>query len=142
MIPAWLRYGALLGLFLVLAEIARRAHLGRLLPVDLYVALVALAFLALGAGAAFLLLRRRRERLDATPPARIANGEGFSAREQDVMIFLVHGYTNKEIAEKLAITENTAVTTHIGVIFMFCGRPLGMLCQTVRKSLSGSALVI
>jgi DNA-binding NarL/FixJ family response regulator len=120
MIPAWLRYGALLGLFLVLAEIARRAHLGRLLPVDLYVALVALAFLALGAGAAILLLRRRRERLDATPPARIANGEGFSAREQDVMIFLVHGYTNKEIAEKLAITENT-VKTHLKSIYAKLG---------------------
>ncbi len=120
MIPVWLRYGALLGLFLVLAEIARRAHFGRLLQVDLYVALVALAFLGLGAGAAILLLRRRRERLDSTPPARIANGAGFSAREQDVMIYLVHGYTNKEIAEKLAITENT-VKTHLKSIYAKLG---------------------
>lgn len=110
------RYGTLLGISLVLLEVVRRAHITQKLPFDLYAGIIALVFLILG-GLVVLIWRGAFAQKIVRPRlARIAHNGEFSARELDVLVFLVHGYTNKEIAQNLKITPNT-VKSHLKNIY-------------------------
>jgi DNA-binding CsgD family transcriptional regulator len=88
-----------------------RAH-----TADIYIALIALGFLLLGI---FVGIR-----LFGTPPAAAsADGNpqalaalGISARELEVLHEIAAGYSNKEIAVRLAVSPNT-VKTHVARLF-------------------------
>lgn len=109
-----IRYGALLGISLVLLAVGRRAQLVQNLPIELYVGLVAFGFLAAGIAGAIIYFKLGRE--DAPRRSEILDPSGFSPRELDVLTFLVHGYTNREIAAHLKITQNT-VKSHLKNIY-------------------------
>lgn len=116
-ISVTLRYGALLALFLIAAEVAKRSYISNSTDLDLYFGLTALLFLLLGGLIAIKLHTKTAP--NSEEPANqlsIINPDGFSQRETDVLLFLCHGYPNSEIAEQLGITENT-VKTHLKNIY-------------------------
>ena len=81
-------------------------------PAEVYVALVALAFLGLGVWAGIRLAARR-----APLPAGVRNDQarstlGISDRELEVLELLAAGRSNKEIARQLDVSPNT-VKTHV-----------------------------
>lgn len=87
-----------------------RAHAG-----DIYIFLIALAFLALGVYIGSRVLHPRApETFDGNPKAQAALG--ISARELTVLKALAAGRSNKEIAIELDVSPNT-VKTHVAKLF-------------------------
>ncbi len=87
-----------------------RAHAG-----DLYVALIALAFLVAGLVLGMRLMRPAPPSDTAGNPQAITS-LGISPRELDVLRELAAGYSNKEIAARLDVSPNT-VKTHVARLF-------------------------
>ena len=109
-----LRYGALLALFLIALESAKRSFISSYTDLEIYIGLVAILFLALGIWVALKLLRRQAT--NQQQELRVLDAAEFSKREQEVLLFLCHGYTNNEIADQLQITNNT-VKSHLKNIY-------------------------
>lgn len=115
-----LRYGALLALFLVASETARRSYIMQPEAIELYVGVVALLGLLLGGFAVYKLRRAADPGTSERPGLSVIDPADFSQRELDVLLFLSHGYSNREIAEQLSITDNT-VKTHLKNIYAKLG---------------------
>lgn len=82
---------------------------------DLYVVLVATAFLTLGIYAGWRLFGiRRTAAIDGNPQARDALG--ISPRELEVLRELAAGHSSKDIARRLSVSPNT-VKTHVSRLF-------------------------
>lgn len=115
MLSIILRYGALLAVFLIAVETAQRSYMTDMDRFDIYLAMVAAAFLLLG-----ILLANKLRRPDEPQQTKnqlsVLDRADFSDRELDVLLFMCHGYTNSEIAEQLGITGNT-VKTHLKNIY-------------------------
>lgn len=87
-----------------------RAHSG-----DIYVFLIAVAFLALGVWlGARAFGAGKPQPFDGNPQALAALG--ISAREREVLEEIVAGRSNKEIAARLNVSPNT-VKTHVARLF-------------------------
>lgn len=115
--PMWkivVGYGALLALGALLLQWLQFHLLVRTHPREVYVALFAVACMALGAWVALRLRRRPASTLDLDPgaPERL----GISGRELEVLALLAAGRSNKEIARHLDVSPNT-VKTHVSNIF-------------------------
>lgn len=113
------RYGGLLALFLILLEFLRRTSYAYFWPGGLYPTLIALIFLVLGGVGVWLWARPKLGMMHPTAPVRDArriDEIGLTERETDVLIFLVHGYTNKQIAAQLKVAPST-IKTHVKNIF-------------------------
>ncbi|HEY3643816.1 MAG TPA: LuxR C-terminal-related transcriptional regulator [Gammaproteobacteria bacterium] len=91
-------------------------RLTRTYPLDVFVTLVAVAFLVLGAWAGTRLFRAAPApaRFDGNPKAQATLG--ISPRELAVLQELAAGRSNKEIAIKLAVSPNT-IKTHTARLF-------------------------
>jgi len=116
-----LRYGALLGIFLIAAETTKRSYINNSDSLDFYMGLFALLFLILGG---FVTYRMRANLVpphqQRPAPPSLKKPDGFSEREADVLLYLCHGYPNSEIAEQLGISQNT-VKTHLKNIYIKLG---------------------
>lgn len=112
-----LKYGGLLALWLALAEWLRRAHLTAMLPIDIYVSFTAITCLIVGGLLVWRhnLAKTRRDALKSTQKLT-----QLSKRENDVLTFLVHGYSNKEISQHLSVSQNT-VKSHLKNIYAKLG---------------------
>jgi DNA-binding NarL/FixJ family response regulator len=60
------------------------------------------------------------DRLSAPPDRRPANPDGLTARESEVLALIAEGLSNREIQQKLFVSEAT-VKTHINQIFSKTG---------------------
>ena len=110
------RYGGLLALFLIVLETAKRSLLFRLETTEVYVAAIAFLFFV---GGVWVTSKRQGQKEEAEA-LQIINAGDFSARELDVLLFVCHGYSNKEIADQLSITTNT-VKSHLKNIYAKLG---------------------
>lgn len=84
-------------------------------PREMYLGIVAVAFMALGAWVSVKLIRRP----DPAPyefNRQAQESLGLSERELEVLALIASGQTNKEIARRLEVSPNT-VKTHIGNLF-------------------------
>ena len=109
-------YGTLLALgsfALAWLEYPRLVHT---YSTELYIGLVALAFLALGIYVGLRVFTRPggQTAFDGNPKALASLG--ISRRELEVLLELAAGRSNKEIAAKLAVSPNT-VKTHTARLF-------------------------
>lgn len=116
---AWKRaalYGALLAAGTFALQWFDYLRVVRAGSTELYVALVALAFLVLGVllGVRVFAPRPPPATFDGNPSARAALG--LSPAELRVLEALAAGRSNKEIAQQLEISPNT-VKTHVTRIF-------------------------
>jgi len=115
MAKAAILYGLALAAGAALIEWLRFRYLERAFPAEIYVALVATGFVALG-----IWVGRR---LTPGPaPAEFLRNEaavrslGLSRRECEVLELLASGRSNKEMARALAISPNT-VKTHVARVY-------------------------
>jgi DNA-binding CsgD family transcriptional regulator len=115
MLRVVLIYGAILAAGSLGLQWLQYRYLARAYPIEIYLALVALAFLGLGIWAGAKLFRH------APPPAFEPNTRaqatlGISERELEVLELLAAGRSNKEIASRLGVSPNT-VKTHVARLF-------------------------
>lgn len=87
-----------------------RAH-----AVDVYVALVAVAFLAVGVWVGVRIFRRPAP-VAFEPNTQAQASLDISGRELEVLQLLAAGLSNKEIAQRLDVSPNT-IKTHVGRLF-------------------------
>lgn len=110
-----LLYALALGLLATLLAWLEYRYLVRAFPFEIYLVLVALGAIVLGAWMARMLTPR-----PATVP--FARNEaalrslGLSAREMDILDRLATGESNKEMARHLGISPNT-VKTHVARVY-------------------------
>jgi DNA-binding CsgD family transcriptional regulator len=116
MLRTILVYGALLALGSIGLQWLQFQYLVRTHPGEIYLALVALAFMGLGVWVGARLFRRAAEvaPFQGNPQARAALG--ISERELQVLEALAAGRSNKEIANELHVSPNT-VKTHVAKLF-------------------------
>jgi len=116
---ATVRLVAIYGVILAVASLGMRwieyRYLVRAYSVEVYVALVALAFLGLGVWAGARLFERPPPG-PFEPNTRVRETLGISERELEVLALLAAGRSNKEIARRLDISPNT-VKTHVGKLY-------------------------
>ena len=110
-----LGYGALLAAGTLALQWLDYQRLARARTGDIYIFLIALAFLALGVFIGSRVLNPRKPApFDGNPKAQAALG--ISARELTVLHALAAGRSNKEIAIELDVSPNT-VKTHVAKLF-------------------------
>jgi len=109
-------YGALLAAGTLALQWLDYERLARALFSDIYVFLIAAAFLALGVyiGARVLGGRRESAPFDGNPKAQAALG--INPRELAVLHEIAAGRSNREIAARLHVSPNT-VKTHVARLF-------------------------
>lgn len=91
-------------------------YFARALSGEIYIAILAMGFIALGAWAGIKLTPRR---VPAEPFRRndaAARSLGLSPRELEIIEALATGESNKEMARRLGISPNT-VKTHIARVY-------------------------
>ena len=109
-------YGLALALGAAVLQWLQYRILVREHPGEIYFALFAAAFLALGVWVGARLFRRPPASANFTPNAAARASLGISEREFEVLQHLAAGRSNKEIAQKLAVSPNT-VKTHIARLY-------------------------
>ncbi|HEV7164069.1 MAG TPA: response regulator transcription factor [Gammaproteobacteria bacterium] len=109
-------YGLLLAVGTFVLEWLDYQRLARAYTADVYMGMIALAFLALGLyiGARVLGKPGEPAAFDGNPQAQTTLG--ISGRELEVLQELAAGHSNKEIASKLKVSPNT-VKTHTARLF-------------------------
>ena len=120
-------WGAAGGILIALLKLIEYKHFVREYPSEMYGGLVALIFTALGI---YFGLRWTRAKevvvIREVPSARLGgpfvlNAEklkqvGLTARELEILALIAQGLSNREIGEKLFVSENT-VKTHSSRLF-------------------------
>lgn len=118
--PGWwpmLLYGLVLGFGVFVLNGLDYAFRARMYPGDVYFALLAVIFLALGIWVGIRLVPHANatQNPDATNTAA-QSSLGISGRELEVLKALAMGQANKEIARDLDISPNT-VKTHVSKLY-------------------------
>ena len=103
-------YGAILAAASLGLAWLQYRYLVRTYSFEVYVALVALAFLGLGVWAGARLFRRATPAAPFEPNTRVQQTLGISERELEVLELLVHGHTYADVASALGIAEGTVQT--------------------------------
>jgi DNA-binding CsgD family transcriptional regulator len=83
--------------------------------VEIYGGLVAALFSGLGIWLGLTLTRKKE-----TPPAIGPNDAGLTPRETEILGLMAQGLSNREIAERLFVSQNT-VKTHSARVYMKLG---------------------
>jgi DNA-binding NarL/FixJ family response regulator len=109
-------YSAILAAAALGLEWLQYRYLVRTYSFEVYVALIALAFLGLGIWAGARLFRRVPAVARFEPNTRVQQTLGISERELEVLELLAAGRSNKEIAGRLGVSPNT-VKTHVAKLF-------------------------
>jgi DNA-binding CsgD family transcriptional regulator len=119
-----LTYAALGGVLIALLKLIEYQHFVRAYPTEIYVGLVALIFAVIGI---YLGLRWTRETV-VVKEVRVREGGpfvlntenlkelGITQREHEILTLIAQGLSNREIGEKLFVSENT-VKTHSSRLF-------------------------
>ena len=108
-------YGALLAAGTLALQWLDYQRLARMHPGDVYLFLVAAAFLVLGIVVGAKIFAAPAEpAFDGNPKAQTALG--LSGRELEVLHELAAGHSNKEIAAHLHVSPNT-IKTHVARLF-------------------------
>jgi len=118
-------YGTLGGVLIVLLKVIEYKHLVRAYPTEIYVAIVAILFAAVG-----LYLGVKWSRPPKVVVREVVRREGgpfvrneaavaelaITPRELEILGLIAIGMSNREIADKLFVSENT-VKTHSSRLF-------------------------
>lgn len=117
-------YGAVGGVLIALLKLIEYEHFVREYPSSLYGGLIALLFTALGIYFGLRWTRAREvvvvREVRVGGPFVLDAGKlkevGLTAREHEILALIAQGLSNREIGEKLFVSENT-VKTHSSRIF-------------------------
>ncbi len=115
-----LLYGLVIAGLVLLLKWMEYGLLIRDLTIEVYIGVIALAFTAFGIWLGLKLTRPKmiiQKNGSFTLNEENLKASGISKREYDVLELMASGLSNKEIADKLFISENT-VKTHISNIYI------------------------
>jgi DNA-binding NarL/FixJ family response regulator len=116
MLRTVLLYGVALALAAAALQWLEYRALVRLHAFELYVGLIAVAFLALGVWVGARVFRNAAPAEPFAPNTAAQASLGITEREREVLGLLAAGRSNKEIAQTLAVSPNT-VKTHVARLF-------------------------
>ena len=118
-------YGLITALLLSGLKLCEYYFVSFKLDLDIYLAIIALIFLVIGAGAAYTFLKysvdpakKRKDNIysmSGAPEAYLLTG-----RESEVLHLIALGYSNQQIADELFVSLNT-VKTHVKNIYSKLG---------------------
>lgn len=117
-----LLYGAAGGVLIALLKIIEYKHFVHEYPSEIYGGLVALIFTALGIYFGLRWTRAKEVVVIREVPARFVldaaklKEVGLTAREHEILGLIAEGLSNREIGERLFVSENT-VKTHSSRLF-------------------------
>ena len=123
-------YACVLGVAAALLQWLDYAHAVRSMPGEVYIALLAIGFMALGRWAGNRLTRRAPSAPFQRNDAAIRS-LGLSPRECELLALLASGRSNKELARDLGISPNT-VKTHLARLFEKLG--VGRRIEAIEKA--------
>jgi len=135
-----LLYGVACGVLIALLKLIEYQHFVRTYPTELYGGLIAAIFTALGIY--FGLKWTRQKEVVVVREVRIRDGGpfelnagklkelGITPREHEILGLIAEGLSNREIGERLFVSENT-VKTHSSRLFDKMG--VGRRVQAVQK---------
>jgi NarL family two-component system response regulator LiaR len=119
-------YGAAGGVLIVLLKLIEYKHFVREYSTGIYGGLVALIFTALGSYFGLRWTRAREVVVIREVPVRVdgpfvldaakLKEVGLTVREHEILALIAQGLSNREIGEKLFVSENT-VKTHSSRLF-------------------------
>jgi DNA-binding CsgD family transcriptional regulator len=109
-------YGLALAGFALLLDLLDVGWRIRTLATEVYLVVVALLFAALGAWVAVRVLPRRAAPDVFEPNAKAIEYLGITDREGELLGMLADGSSNREIARRAFISENT-VKTHLSSLY-------------------------
>lgn len=115
-------YGAALGLALIALKMLEYSFFYRQIDLEIYLGLVALAFLAIGIylgiryGMNVSRKRTLAEMAPSSPDPAVLAEIGLSKRELEVLELLGEGLSNQEIADRLFVSLNT-IKTHVNRVY-------------------------
>jgi two-component system, NarL family, response regulator LiaR len=106
------------GALIALLRLVEYQHFVRAYPGEVYGGVIAVIFLAVGL---YLGPQLRRPKADPPPAPTIAPDErlrelGITPREYEILRLIADGLSNREIGERLFVSENT-VKTHSSRLF-------------------------
>jgi DNA-binding CsgD family transcriptional regulator len=116
MVRTILIYGAVLAVGAFVLQWLEFGVLARTHPVEIYVGLIAVAFMGLGVWAGARLFRKPAPGQTFETNTRAMVSLGISDREFEVLELLAAGRSNKEISAKLNVSPNT-VKTHVANLY-------------------------
>jgi DNA-binding CsgD family transcriptional regulator len=116
MLRTILVYGLILAAGAFVLQWLQFGLIARTHPVELYVGLIALAFMGLGVWAGAKLFRRPVPTQAFETNTKAMDSLGISGREFEVLELLAAGRSNKEISAKLNVSPNT-VKTHVANLY-------------------------
>src|SRR5262245_58369488 len=116
MLKTILIYGALLAAGSFGLQWLQYRFLVHAYPLEVYLGLIALVFLALGIWIGARVFRRVPHAAPFEANTRVQQTLGISERELQVLKLLADGRSNKEIANDLDVSPNT-VKTHVARLF-------------------------
>jgi len=111
-----LLYAVALGLAATALNWLEYRYVARALSTEIYVALVAAAFVVLGVWAGARLTPRRGHEGPFLRNQAAIRSLGLSSREVEILDALASGETNKELARRFGISPNT-VKTHLARVY-------------------------
>jgi DNA-binding CsgD family transcriptional regulator len=119
-------YGAIGGVLIALLKLIEYKHFVREYPSEMYAGLVALVFTAIGIYLGLKWTRAKEVVVIRNVPVRmdgpfVLDAEklkevGLTAREHEILGLIAQGLSNREIGERLFVSENT-VKTHSSRVF-------------------------
>ncbi|MGZ5432009.1 MAG: response regulator transcription factor [Thermoanaerobaculia bacterium] len=123
-----LLYGAIGGVLIALLKYVEYQHFIRVYPTEVYGGIVALIFTAVGIYVGLRLTRHREVEVVVVKEVRVPQGGpfvlnveklrelGITQREHEILGLIAEGLSNREIGERLFVSENT-VKTHSSRLF-------------------------
>ncbi len=107
-------FSALILALLVLFQLGKYSFLTGNTSIEFFIAIVALVFLGIG-----LYINRRKKQQSQSQEIDFEKIKdlGISNREYEVLVQIANGLSNKEIGEKLHISEST-IKTHVSNLLL------------------------
>ena len=123
-----LGYGAVGGVLIALLKYLEYQHFVRAYPTEIYGGIVAVIFTAVGIYAGIRLTKPKEIEVIREVPVEVRVGGpfvldqaklkevGLTPREHEILVLIAEGLSNREIGERLFVSENT-VKTHSSRLF-------------------------